>query len=186
MHCRVDLEKCFGHNLTPTQFVYLYCLHVGQEFPWPAPQKQLEELEEQGWVKIMPTGPVLREKFLTFVGQTSASTEEVETWIDDWRNLWPTGVKSGGRPVRGDKKGCLAKMKRFIKDYDYSKTEIFEATEIYLFDKRRENYRYMTCADYFILKNGASILASFCEDIKERGNSLKETKDGSSKFFKSV
>lgn len=186
MVCRVDLDKCLAYNLTPTQFVFLNCLHIGQEFPWPVPQTQVAELEANGWIKITPEGPVLREKFLIFVSTTSVSTDQVSGWIDEWRTLWPAGVKSGGRPVRGDKKGCLLKMAKFVKEYDYSKEEIFEATRIYVFEKSRENNRYMTCADYFIIKNGASTLASFCEDIRERGSSLKEIEDGTSSFVKNI
>lgn len=186
MVCRVDLDKCSEYNLTPTQFVYLYCLHTDQEFPWSVPRTQVAELEELGWIKITPEGPVVREKFLIFVGQTSATTDEVYDWIDEWRDLWPVGVKSGGRPVRGDKKGCNVKMKKFVQEYDYTKEEIFEATKIYVFEKSRDNNRYMTCADYFIIKNGASTLASFCEDIRERGSSLKATEDGTSFTYKSI
>ena len=148
--------------------------------------KVKEKLEEDGWVKITHESIELRDKFTIFVGQTSAPTDNVSGWIDDWRNLWPPRVKSGGRPVRGDKKGCLSKMKKFVKEYDYSKDEIMEATRIYLFEKSRESYKYMTCADYFIFKNNSSVLASFCEDIRESGNSLKKTEDGNSSFMKQI
>ena len=186
MVCRVDLDKCSEYDLTPTQFTFLYCMHKGQEFPWSVSRAQLTELETNGWLKITPEGPIIREKFLIFVGLTSVTTDEVYDWIDDWRDLWPVGVKSGGRPVRGDKKGCNAKMKKFVQEYDYTKEEIFEATKIYVFEKSRDNNRYMTCADYFILKNGSSTLASFCEDIRERGSSLKDTEDGRSFTYKSI
>ena len=186
MVCRIDLDKCFEENLTPTQFALLYCLHANNKFPWPVPLSQWKALEDVGWVKITAEAVELRDKVIDFICQTSAPTDNVDSWIEEWRNLWPTGVKSGGRPVRGDKRGCLAKMNKFIKEHDYTKEEIMEATKIYLFEKRRESYKYVTCADYFILKNTSSILASFCEDIHERDNSLKQTEDGNSKFFKSV
>lgn len=186
MVCRIDLEKCFNNKLSPTQFVFLHCLHTSQEFPWPVPEMHLTALEEDGWIKITPEGAALREKFLIFVGQTSVKTDDVSSWIQEWRELWPAGVKSGGRLVKGDRKGCLIKMQKFVEMYHFSKEDIYEATRIYLFEKSRDNNRYMTCADYFILKNGASLLASQCEDIEERGSSLKKMEDGASSFYKSI
>ena len=184
--CRVELEKCHDAGLTPTQFSFLYCLFYQKPFPWKIPKSQREALEEAGWIKITPKGIALREKFAEFLGLTAASTEEVDEWIDSWRELWPAGVKSGGRPVKGDKRGCAKKMASFIRDHEYSKEEIFEATRIYLFDKRRDNYRFITCADYFINKSGSSILASICEDIRERGSSLKDAEEGGSAFMKEI
>ena len=62
-----------------------------------------------------------------------------------------------GRPVRGDKAGCIKKMTTFIKSERVTKDEIFEATKIYVFEKKRDDYKAMTCADYFINKDGISM-----------------------------
>lgn len=186
MVLRVDLEKCFEAGLTPTQFSYLFSIHQGQVFPWPVPRKQMLELEEEGWIKITPEGAEIREQFLIFMGINPAETDDVASWIEEWRNLWPTGVKSGGRLVRGDKRGVLGKMTKFVKENEFSKEEIFEATRIYLFEKAQKQYQYMTCADYFIEKNKSSTLAAFCEDVELRGNSLKATENGTNSFFKSI
>lgn len=186
MDFRINLEKCANNNLTPTQYVFLYCLSVSQEFPWKIPERQLYLLEEDGWIKNTVDGPVIRDKFTTFASPTIKNTDNVAAWIDDWRQLWPAKVKSGGRPVKGDKQGCLRKMKTFVKEYSFTQEEIFEATRIYLFEKKRDNYNFITCADYFILKNGASILAGSCESVSEDGVSLTESIEGSNRHFKSI
>ena len=52
----------------------------------------------------------------------------VEDWIQEWRELFPAGIKSGGYPVRSPKSGCAAKMKVFIKkNKEVTKEIIFTA-----------------------------------------------------------
>jgi|TARA_R110000744_G_scaffold11552_1_gene34981 hypothetical protein len=186
MDFRINLEKCFNASLTPTQYLFLYCLSVNHPFLWEIPDNQLETLENKGWIKITVEGAVIRDKFLTFASPTNKNTDNVSAWIDDWRMLWPAKLKTGGRPVKGDKQGCLRKMKVFVQEYSFTKEEIFEATQIYLFEKKRDNYNFITCADYFIIKNGASILAASCESVSEDGNSLTESIEGSNKHFRSI
>lgn len=69
-----------------------------------------------------------------------------DVWVEDWRNLWPKGVTSGGYPVRADLPSIKKKMKAFIKKYNYDKETIFQTTNQYIEDKRLQNYSYIKTA----------------------------------------
>lgn len=95
--------------------------------------------------------------------ELTASSTSVESWIEDYRNLFPRGINSGGLPVRGDRKSCIKKMTSFMKAYpEYDKNLILRATENYVNKKELDAYKYMQTAHYFISKNGASNLAGEC------------------------
>ena len=90
---------------------------------------------------------------------------DVVTWIDEYRDLFKPALRSGGRPIRGDRAACIDKMVKFIKTHQYSKEQIIEATTRYMDRKSRENYTYTKCADYFIIKDGLSELSIECENL---------------------
>ena len=93
-------------------------------------------------------------------------------WIEEYRNKFPKGILTGNRPVRGDKQGCLKKMNAFLKaNPETTKEQIFEATDLYIQKSKANGYDRMTCADYFIEKNGASMLSSYLENLSD--NTIK-------------
>ena len=93
--------------------------------------------------------------------------DEVSDWIDDWVNLFPEGIKSGGKILRSDRKSCLIKMVNFIKIYKFDKELIISATKSYLSEREKDNYLFTRAAIYFINKKGeGSDLAAWCEDEK--------------------
>lgn len=103
------------------------------------------------------------------------NTEEVEDWFEEWYNLFPRGIKSGGYMVRGDKRGCLNKLKKFTADYpEFNKDIIIEATKEYIEESRKNKYQFMMLAHYFISKNRVSSLAGYCELIEDRKNNPEE------------
>lgn len=107
------------------------------------------------------------EKLSTLLSN-KVNSEDVEDWIDEWYDLWPVGVKSGGLYVRTDKRGTLRKMKSFNLQYPmYDKDTIFQATKNYLLDQSIRGYSYCKLAPYFIYKDGMSILAGECENLDE-------------------
>jgi hypothetical protein len=97
------------------------------------------------------------------------NNDDVEVWIDEWIDIFPRGVKSGGRLLRGDKISCLRKMKMFLKEYPYKRDTILEATRKYINSKREEGFQYTRCAVYFIYRidssrsDKISDLATWCE-----------------------
>lgn len=101
-------------------------------------------------------------------------SEDPDTWIDAWIDIFPRGIKSGGRLLRSDKPSCLRKMKVFMREYKYTKDEIFAGTHAYIRSKEQENFNYTRCAVYFIYRvEGAradktSDLATWCDYAKDK------------------
>lgn len=110
--------------------------------------------------------------FIEFTKKQQKNTLKTEhyirTWIDEWCNLFPKHVKSGGKLVKSDPNECLKKMTTFIKTYRYDRDLIFFATKEYIKERALDDYNYMRCATYFIHKLGVgSELAEWCEKCKE-------------------
>lgn len=100
--------------------------------------------------------------------KSSSKVEEIE-WFDEWYSLWPRGIKVGGYPVKGDRKGCLKKLIKFINEYpEFDKDIIIKATKDYIDAFRINRYSYMKLAHYFVYKDNTSSLASGCEAIQDK------------------
>lgn len=114
------------------------------------------------------------DQFIEKQTKSKLDKECVEDWIDIWYNLFPKGVKSGGYLVRADKNGCLTKLKKFCKIYpEFTKEIILKATSDYLDYYRMKNWKFVSLAHYFVMKDGMSILAGQCELILDKINSGK-------------
>jgi hypothetical protein len=174
-----DLEEL---NLTPSLYCYLATLYYKQEYNVVSENLKRHmdtKLEQLGYLKVTEEGPVLRSKCDTMFKKGVPSEESVDEWIEEWRDLFPKGVKSGNRPVRGDRKGVYTKMKVFVKNNPkVTKEQIIDATRQYVFDANLKSYQYMICADYFISKNGSSMLGAMIEDVEDRGSTLRNTESG--------
>ena len=97
-----------------------------------------------------------------------AAMKDVEKWIDEWLQIFPAGVKSGGKLVRSDRKACLSKMTDLVLSSKYYKDEIIEATKEYVNSFRDNDYMYMKCATYFISKKDeGSELIALCDKRRE-------------------
>jgi hypothetical protein len=93
----------------------------------------------------------------------------IHEWIEEYRDLFK-GLKPGSK---GDKGACLNRMTRFFVQYPEfaSKHIILKATEKYINEEARQNYKYLQRADYFIFKLAGkeeiSRLASFCDEVDD-------------------
>lgn len=84
-------------------------------------------------------------------------------WIDEWLNLFPKGVTTGGKLVRSDRRECIKKMNAFLENYEYDVSTIILATRRYINMAEREDW-HIKCAVYFIHKRDeGSSLAEWCE-----------------------
>lgn len=191
MELQIDLKKLVEHNLTPNEFVFLVFLNENREIYYKLSKEAIDKLVFDSWIRISDNNFILRPKFNSIFNE-SIKTKEiildkvVENWIDSWRELFPSGVKSGGRPVRGDKQGVLKKMKKFVKQNpNIPINTIFKATKNYVISKKLDNWNFMTCADYFIEKNNISLLSSFIEDLSE-SNNYESIEDKGGKFHKEI
>lgn len=183
MKITIDLDVLEKKRLNPTQYVYLYLKAVHKINAIDSiSEEDLEMLEDEGYIKISDNGVVLRQVSLDLF-KTLVEDNSMD-WIEEWRQLFPLGVKMAGYAVRGDKQNCTKKMKSFMKKYpDFTKEDIFDATRAYIDDRRKDNWNYIKLAHYFIEKDGASSLAALCEDIKARGKSAKYDVMGESDDF---
>lgn len=96
-------------------------------------------------------------------------------YLECWE-LFPKGIKTGGYPVRSDKKEFSKKLQRFEKEYpEYNRELIKQAFEIYIEDFRKKNYEFMTTSAYFIFKQDVhkgekSLLAATCQYLIDNKN----------------
>lgn len=142
----------------------------------------LKQLENRGYIVRENEEVIFTEKALnelktvsTNSVKTVTKTESVEDWIDEFRNLFPKGIVSGGYLVKGDRRACILKMEKFLKLYpNYTKETILQATRNYIERKEREGFKYMQLAHYFILKDKTSTLAGECEAIVDNSSDLDE------------
>lgn len=111
----------------------------------------------------------IAENITKYISEKYTPIQEVKgvDWIDEWLNIFPKGVKTGGKLVRSDAKICKSKMESFIKNYPQfnDKSLILNVTERYVKEFEQNDYMYMKAASYFIDKKGeGSELAARCEE----------------------
>lgn len=171
MKIEIDLHKMMENDLGADEVIYAYLVSVGNEFmierlfPSEVYRANVKDtLFTGGW--ITESGKSVTSKYNSiFTELTGLATVMLRppsgiSWIDEWIDLWPKGVRSGGYLVRSDKKSCEKKMNKFLKEHSkVTKEQIFEATKIYVERLRRANWSYMMLATYFI-------------DKEERGSTL--------------
>lgn len=168
----IDLDLLTKYNLDIESYVICYAKYTELDLKKyrllvSSLQGKYTQLIQTGWLLLTGSVPsydttVLNvDKFSKLVSSTKPSD-----WMDEWFDLWPKGVKSGGYYVRADKYGCTEKMKRFIRrNPKYSKDIIMQATKSYLAASRVEGYSFIKLAPNFIEKEKVSMLAGECEAI---------------------
>lgn len=159
------------NNLSPNEFVYLNAIFNGLEvfFPWGT--SDLSILEKKGFIGLKNDEILVTKKTIDLFikklpKKEQAKSEELYEFVEKYRELFPS-IKSGERQVKSDSYGCITKFKSFFKKYKFSQDQVLEATKQYVSLKKKVNYDKMTCADYFIEKNGGSMLASYCENLNK-------------------
>jgi len=168
----IDTDYIDKVGLTIMEYVLLYLIFNDYKNNFQINLETVSNLEKKGYIKDIDSGIILRKKAIDLFKNNSIpiKSDDLTDFVDKYRELFPSGVKSGNRLVKGDKFGCLSKFKTFkIKYPEYTQDEILEATKVYIDLCRKRNYDKMTSADYFIEKDKISQLASYCEDIKVRG-----------------
>tara|TARA_Y100000310_G_scaffold245879_1_gene250920 strand:+ start:3485 stop:4048 length:564 start_codon:yes stop_codon:yes gene_type:complete len=176
----VDIDLLVENNLTPDEYVFLYYLAKSQIYSVNL-VTDYEKLEKAGLIKIgdriyiRKKGSDLINTKRSEVIKTAPLEDTVAVWIDNWRSLFPQGVKTAGYAIRGTRGGCAKKMKKFMREHkEVTKEQIFKATELYVEEKRRVRYAYMRIADYFIEKDGGSLLESYVEQLSNNETSSDE------------
>jgi len=170
----LDPEILNKEDVSPNVYSILACLYHGKnpkEVFKVIPDGTYITVETSGYVRENPTSQSSYPYALTGKGMSLfEDTSPFATFVEEYRNLFPKGVKSGnGTPIRGDKQGVSKKMEWFLRTYtEYSKSTILAATKLYVEQMQRKAYAYMTQADYLINKDGVSKLAALCEDFDNK------------------
>lgn len=127
--------------------------------------------EESGLLKIVgensKTDIEFRKDFVSLLPQSEINVE-IQKLTEEYLELWPKGVKSMGRYVRASEEDITNLLDKFLRKYKkqkFTKDTILEATKKYIEEKRKVNWSYITCSDYFISKNNVSMLAGYCTNL---------------------
>jgi len=179
------LNYCAKHQITFSQFVILYCVandmiadlksYVNENGDSALISKD-EALDLVRKKLLKYDGDVEKEDLLFSKSYVNKSkfpfySTDVDEWIEDWYELFPKGIKSGGYLVRTDMKSCKKKMQEFMKEYpSYDKDVIMLATKQYIVEMSEKNYSYMKLAPFFIKKEGVSMLQGYCENVLNNSN----------------
>lgn len=90
--------------------------------------------------------------------------KDLETFVEKYRSIFPTGSNAAGYPYKGDKQGCIKKMRSFKRKHpEYTEDLIIRVTKEYVNSQFFKGYTYMQTAAYLIEKDGSSNLAGLCE-----------------------
>lgn len=134
-------------------------------------KEKMKFFEEAGYVKLLDDiDPFDFEPLAKTINIfKDVKSDNVEHWIEQWRELFPAGSNSNGFRYRGDKQGCLNKMKIFVKNNPkVTKETIFTATKKYVEKFKGNGYMFMKQAHYFIGKDKGSFLLSEIEGLSEK------------------
>lgn len=199
------LRKLVENDIDFSQYVLLYSLFHGDK-RYVEEYNKLEIYDaSQGIQKLIHNGLVakvavlegtsrytdfLRDNlYITKLGidrffKESVSTPSNESilpkykvaWIEDWYDLFPKGIKSGGYYVRTSIKDCDKKMYKFLADNSgFTKDIILEATKRYVEEMKSKNYSMMKLAPNFIYKDQISMLSGACEAYVQGVNTNQDT-----------
>ena len=186
----IDVKKLTELKISIEDFVILYLLAEGERYIAKEYLKAASKDIPYFMLRLLKTGLVEKiNESSSIIGVSNikpsqafrelfsnySSHEDVEKWIDEWYELWPVGIKSGGYYLRSDKAGSKRKLKKFLESHPhYTKEVVLEATKNYLNEQSIKGYQYTKLAPYFIGKDGLSVLAGECEHLLETG----EVSDG--------
>lgn len=173
MNIIINLDELEVLKLTPDLYCILTCIYKTMKIPdFIDTESKLNELVVLGFLKKEEVIDEAEIKYnLTGKGlNIFEKTNDFTTFVEEYRALFPKGVKSGNEtPIRGDKNGVIKKMTWFLMNYpEYSRETILGATKQYIQKMERNGYQYMTQADYFIQKTGGSKLAALCEEYSSK------------------
>lgn len=185
MIIQINIKKLIRLKLSAEEYILLSIIEKEEpsllyEYTSKQPKfynKVLDHLVNSGYITkfdgvfmLQKSGrEIITSKVELKLKEAIPSGKSIPEFVAEYRDLFPKGSPNG-YPAKGDKNGCIKKMKKFLKDNpEYNEDIILTATKLYVAKKKMENYRYMKAADYFIIKDNISLLASYCEEITTSG-----------------
>lgn len=154
MIVKVDINFLHKHDLSPNEYIILYCFYNDITIKWNY-EKDLENLFIKKYIDEKTR--LLTEK------SVSLFSKNFNDWLNDWRALWPTHLLPGGYRVSGNTVQVYRRMKKFMNDFpEFTPEIIIKATKKYIDNCRINNYRYMKKNAKFIYDNETSTLEQEC------------------------
>jgi len=96
-------------------------------------------------------------------------TIDLESLSNKMREIFPPKIRGGaGKPVRSSQREVIDKLKKFFKYYPLTKEEdVLKATTLYIENRRKVGWAYITQLDYFIFKDNSSMLAAEIDNLTD-------------------
>ena len=165
MVLKLNLTKLHVNNITPDEFYWMY-MTATKEFI-PSTYEVSVDLDKLITIGFATDKGDLTTKAINFLGLEDPFLDELSS---EYRDLFPSGVKTSGIPVKSSLQAIRDKFSQFIEKYPTYKNKelIIDATKDYLETMARDGYKYCTCANYFILKSGEPKLLTCMDEYKDR------------------
>lgn len=119
--------------------------------------------DERGIIQINPK--YYAELGKSIPGTVNSNKERAAKLAQSYIDLWPKKIMSGGRPIRQGLTAITKKLNVFMNKHSkVTDAEIINATSRYVATKKKYDWNYATCSDYFIMKNDTSLLEAYLSD----------------------
>ena len=169
-------DKLLEAKVNPNQYYVLYCIKHDQEAFFVNISLEMRGLKLLGYLdkqgSITPAGEMLLESVNGLSTSKEKKTESKVSlgFVEQYIELWPAIKLPTGKYARTDKKNLEGAFKWFFTNYHYSCETVLKATEMYVEEYRRNNYKFMRTSQYFIKKSDTdkninSELANYCNII---------------------
>lgn len=95
--------------------------------------------------------------------------------LKQYNEIFPNTKLPSGSAARSSLSNIETRMRWFFDNHDYTWDIVFQATETYVDEKRKQNWKFCRTSQYFIKKaerdgTNNSDLANYCEIIKSGGD----------------
>lgn len=173
-------DKLLQAKLNPNQYYVLYCIRHNMEAAFVNISLEIRSLKLLGYLdkqcKITPLGDMLLDALDNiYPAKEKSISKPVEAdMIQLYLDMWPAIKLPTGKYARTDKKNLESAFKWFFSTHSYSWDTVLKATEMYVEEYRRNNYKFMRTSQYFIKKSDSdkninSELANYCSLIESGG-----------------
>lgn len=132
---------------------------------WPEVLQKLLEMgvlleDEKGIIQIAPI--YYAELGRPLPGTVNPNKERAAKLAQSYIDLWPKKLLTGGRPIRQGPGAVIKKLNAFMNKHPkVTDVQIMDATKRYVNTKKKDNWEFATCSDYFISKGDTSQLEAY-------------------------
>ena len=176
-------------KLTPNQYYLLCCMRDSVTPLQMNLHLELRHLKATGWVTELEGGKFkLSPQAVTLIGQVEklfkvskkkTSTQligaDYKERIDEYISLFPNVKLPSGKAARSAFKNVENCFRWFFENHEYDWETVLQATENYVNEYQRKNWKFMRTSQYFIRKMEAdrtfnSDLANYCAIVQSGGD----------------